>query len=78
MKLQMIVTAVIVVSLLAAGAWLYRQGFDIGQAKVERQNVIATEDQADERNTTNETIRNADDARKCELIGGVFNDGTCG
>jgi len=40
-------------------------------------NFKATEAQNNERNETNETIRKADDARKCELIGGVFTDGSC-
>ncbi len=41
-------------------------------------NFKATEAQNNERNETNETIRKANDARKCELIGGELSDtGEC-
>ena len=40
-------------------------------------NFKATEAQNNERNETNEIIRKANDARKCELIGGVFSNGVC-
>lgn len=40
-------------------------------------NFKATEAQNHERKKTDETIRNADDRRKCELIGGVFENGIC-
>lgn len=50
---------------------------DRATLKNENKNFKATEAQNNERNETNETIRKADDARKCELIGGVFTDGSC-
>jgi hypothetical protein len=43
----------------------------------EIKNFKATEAQNHERKKTDETIRNADDRRKCELIGGVFSNGVC-
>jgi hypothetical protein len=43
----------------------------------EIKNFKATEAQNNERKNTDETIRNADDRRKCELIGGVFSNGQC-
>jgi hypothetical protein len=43
----------------------------------EIKNFKATEAQNNERKNTDETIRNADDRRKCELIGGVFANGIC-
>lgn len=46
--------------------------------KQELKNFKATEAQNNERNETNETIRKADAARKCELIGGELSDtGEC-
>jgi hypothetical protein len=43
----------------------------------EIKNFKATEAQNHERKKTDETIRNADGRRKCELIGGVFANGQC-
>jgi len=43
----------------------------------ELKNFKATEAQNHEREKTDETIRNADARRKCELIGGVFSNGDC-
>lgn len=43
----------------------------------EIKNFKATEAQNNERKNTDEIIRNADDRRKCELIGGVFTNGNC-
>lgn len=46
--------------------------------KQELKNFKATEAQNNERNETNETIRKADAASKCELIGGELSDtGEC-
>lgn len=50
---------------------------DRASMKHKIKNFEATERQFNERNETNEAVRNADDARKCELIGGVFADGAC-
>jgi hypothetical protein len=51
----------------------------VDRAILEQQikNFKATEAQNHERKKTDETIRNADDRRKCELIGGVFSNGQC-
>lgn len=43
----------------------------------EIKNFKATEAQNNERNETNETIRNSNDADKCKLLGGVFVYGQC-
>jgi hypothetical protein len=43
----------------------------------EIKNYKATEAQNHERKKTDETIRNADDRLKCELLGGVFANGQC-
>jgi hypothetical protein len=44
----------------------------------EIKNLKATEAQNHERKKTDETIRNADDARLCELLGGKLSDqGIC-
>jgi hypothetical protein len=51
----------------------------VDRAILEQQikNFKATEAQNHERKKTDETIRNADGRRKCELIGGVFANGIC-
>jgi hypothetical protein len=51
----------------------------VDRAVLEQQlkNFKATEAQNHERKKTDETIRNSDDARLCELIGGVLTDGIC-
>jgi hypothetical protein len=51
----------------------------VDRAILEQQikNFKATEAQNHERKKTDETIRNADDRLKCELIGGVFSNGQC-
>lgn len=40
-------------------------------------NFEATETQTQERNKTNDDVRKMSDADKCELLGGVFANGTC-
>ena len=64
------------IALLAC--WIFYIATDRIILQQELKNFKATEAQNHERKETNETIRNSDDARLCELLGGKLSDqGIC-
>ena len=64
--------------IIGAAFWFIHAAIDRAILEQQLKNFKATEAQNHERKETNETIRNADERRKCELLGGVFADGECG
>lgn len=67
----------IAAGIFAALAYAFYIATDRIILQQELKNFKATEAQNHERKKTDETIRNADDRRKCKLIGGVFSNGIC-
>jgi len=63
--------------IFAALGYVFYIAVDRAVLEQQLKNFKATEAQNHERKKTDETIRNADDRRKCELIGGVFANGIC-
>lgn len=64
------------IALLAC--WIFYIATDRIILQQEIKNFKATEAQNHERKNTDETIRNSDDARLCELLGGKLSDqGIC-
>jgi hypothetical protein len=63
--------------IFAALGYVFYIAVDRAVLEQQLKNFKATEAQNHERKKTDETIRNADDRRKCELIGGVFENGIC-
>ena len=63
--------------IFAALGYVFYIAVDRAVLEQQLKNFKATEAQNHERKKTDETIRNADDRRKCELIGGVFSNGIC-
>lgn len=63
--------------IFAAIGYVFYIAVDRAVLEQQLKNFKATEAQNHERKKTDETIRNADGRRKCELIGGVFSNGIC-
>lgn len=74
-KIALAASFVAASAFVVGGAYLY--GRHDGKALSEAANAKATGAQISERGKTNAEVQNASDARKCQLIGGVFHDGAC-
>ena len=69
--------AVIGAVALAGASGLYMKGRWDGRAAVLAKAQKELAEQLEERGLTNEEVAGMSDADKCELIGGVWNDGEC-
>jgi hypothetical protein len=64
--------------IFAALGYVFYMAVDRAVLEQQLKNFKATEAQNHERKKTDETIRNSDDARLCELLGGKLSDqGIC-
>jgi hypothetical protein len=65
----------LVIAILLIG--IYKAGENAADNRHKAKSIQELSEQLDERGVTNEEVRNATLARKCELLGGVFRDGIC-
>lgn len=69
-----IIAAILAIGLLVG---VYKAGENAADDRHKAKSIQELSEQLDERGVTNEEVRNATLARKCELLGGVFRDGIC-